>query len=1423
MIRDFYRGRTVFLTGATGFVGRGLSSRILRDLPEVERLYVLIRPRAQPGGRSLTAAERLQQDLLASDAFAAFRRADPAGFGAACAKVVAVEGELGPGLGLGPADRQRLAAEVDVIISVAATVTFDEPLDRSIQLNALGPQELLALARQCRREPVFVQVSTAYVSGRRRGRIPEQPLPLDRTIRQMMDGSEPATPFDPEAEIAACQAACHGVRELAASPAQQQVFRRQIQAQSRGRRLSDRRLAQLVEDRTRRWTERQLVELGMERAHAYGCNDVYTFTKALGEQMLVKHHGGIPLAIVRPSIIESSLRDPEPGWVFGLKVAEPLIIAYGRGMVPDFPAHRHQPIDMVPVDIVVNTTLAAATQARPGTVPVFHAATSAENPLTVEALYHHVREYFRQHPMRLPNGQAPALPAWTFPSVRSFRRWFRWRYLYPLRLALAVLDRLPERLGSGPRKRRLTALEKRLRRVLYYTDLFSPYTTLACQFEFHRTREVFASLPAHEQDLFPMDVSRIDWRRYFLEVHLPGLRRHVLREEGGEEVLLRGTPEEAGVEEERWQTEAALDTLPDLLRWAGWRYGERPALQVEGRPASACTYAGLLAQVEGMACRWQRLGLQPPDRLGLVGESGPAWVTAYLAAVTLGLTVVPFDPEAAPEELWSLGAFAGLRALVAPGRAWVRLGTPPAGTCPAGLLRLDLDRGGIGVDGPVPAAQTTGPARWRPPAVDPDQPASILFTAGAPVTPRGVVLTHRNLVSSVLALAEVYRLQESDCLLSVLPLHYCVELVAGMLLPLLCGARITYLGTLNSREILRAARAARATVLVAAPRILKIVGDRVERLAALARDSGGSAEPEPLQPLRLVACRGPLPAEVRQVYTRRGVAVCEGYGLTEAGSVVAVTPPDGAPPGSVGQPLPRVEVRVEADTPGAEGEILVRGPCVAPGYLDQPEQTRRLLRDGWLHTGDLGRMDGDGYLYLTGRRDGLILTGEGRKVLPEEVEALHQGLPRVGELCVVGVPSPRTLGDEVHAVAVLARGGADGADDRAAQGVTEEVRRRARGLPAHRRIVQLHLWRRPLPRLDSGEVDRAALRAQLALEGHGEDEAARALAGMTPAEREICRHVARIAGLGVTEVSALAEAPLDTLMDSLMAAEFAVLLEAWAGGGALPLDRGRRSLRQILDDLGPRLEGCVPELQPGKQRDGSPFWEDVLCRGRAEGGDRSAGVGPRLLQDLVWGLGGPFFRRFFSLGARGLEQLPQDRPYLLAANHASHLDAAAVLAAVRPHVDRCYLVAGRDYFAGAPWRGRLLRLVANAIPVDRHGDFRAGLRAASRLLGVRRPLLIFPEGTRSPSGHLQPLKPGVGLLACELGVPVVPLHIRGTYEALPRGRRRPGHHPIRLLFGAPLEPPPQARRRGGENRYDAYREVVEELRCQLERLAADNP
>lgn len=549
-IAEFLRGKTLLITGATGFLAKGMVEKILREVPDIGRIYLLIRSKGQVNGIAQAPEYRLEREVLGSSVFSRLRELHgPEFLGFAKRRVVALEGDLTQDhLGLGSKDYLRLTSEVQVIINSAATVIFDEQLDNAIELNSLGPQRLLEMAWACRQRPLFVHVSTAYVSGQLRKAFAEKPLPVDRTIKQLM-GRGDNEPFDPEGAIREMLKVCHELYEASRQPQRLKAFRRMLarrkgNEQSRG--AKDRR----VENLRLRWIRNRLVREGMRRARLMGWHDSYTLTKALGEQLIARNCGDLATVIIRPSIIESSLSEPEPGWLDGLKVADGMIAPFSKGRLPDFPGNPRTIIDLIPVDFVINATLAALPRAaREGGLRVYHVASGVQNPLRLKTLVDLCHNYFKRFPMRGRQGEPLRTGRWTYPSPWLFRRWVWLRYQFPLGRLQWLLECSPRLFGANHRlKRRVALLRAIYDRAVYYSRIYSTYTRFNFEFLTDNTTELFGSLSPEDREAFNFNVQRIQWREYIQEVHIPGLKRHVLFTGSGGPTADRGSqpmPEDA--------------------------------------------------------------------------------------------------------------------------------------------------------------------------------------------------------------------------------------------------------------------------------------------------------------------------------------------------------------------------------------------------------------------------------------------------------------------------------------------------------------------------------------------------------------------------------------------------------------------------------------------------------------------------------------------------------------------------------------------------------------------------------------------------------------------------------------------------------------------------------------------------------------
>ena len=342
-----------------------------------------------------------------------------------------------------------------------------------------------------------------------------------------------------------------------------------------------------------------MVEEGLKHARSRGWNDTYTYMKFLAEQMVMELRGELPTAIVRPSIIESSFDEPEPGWLGGFRMCEPLIVGFGKGRLPDFPADPDIILDIIPVDFVVNAILAAAeATARRGGIEVYHIATGTQNPLYFRGIFEATYEYFMKSPM-IEDGKPVTVPIWKYPSLEEFQQKLDNR-MRLVDLAVQTLGKLPIR--AAKRKRRQLVLKQSgIKALLHYIRIYAPYTRTNFEFETEKTQGLYEALSPTEQQRFNFDVSRIHWKQYFQEIHIPGIKRHVLKIEDNTandtEASSSAKQEKASSQDESEESATVPEwivpkTIVDLIKIQAARIPDRIALQMANESGwEAYTYA----------------------------------------------------------------------------------------------------------------------------------------------------------------------------------------------------------------------------------------------------------------------------------------------------------------------------------------------------------------------------------------------------------------------------------------------------------------------------------------------------------------------------------------------------------------------------------------------------------------------------------------------------------------------------------------------------------------------------------------------------------------------------------------------------------------------------------------------------------------
>ncbi|MGH9271808.1 MAG: SDR family oxidoreductase, partial [Ilumatobacteraceae bacterium] len=509
MIAESLAGKRIAITGSTGFVGTALVERLLRSVPHCE-LVLLVRD-----GKRSSAARRVERELLRNDAFDRLRQELGADAFAemTARRITTIAGDVGTdGLGLSVAGRDVLAA-CDVVIHSAAAVSFDSPLDSAVEINLLGPSRIVALLQEVGVRPHLVSVSTCYVAGNRRGTAPEELVsagPFDLGI-------------DWRTEVAAARRLRGDAEAASRQPEQLVHFRKEARTELGA--AGAPALATKTESLRERWVRDQLVDAGRARAASIGWPDAYAFTKALGEQALMDTKGDVPVSIVRPSIIESAVAEPRPGWIRGFRMAEPVLISYARGLLREFPGVPEGTVDVIPVDLVVAAIITVAALGPDGAPDITQVASGGINPLKYRVLVDNVSGWFTEHPIYDAEGQPIVVPEFRFPA--------RGRVPAQLQRAKTVITRGEQLLQSLPLRgkqadfaARLETKRTEVERALEYVELYGLYTECEAIYQVDKLMAMWAELDATDRATFAFDPRAVDWPAYIRTVHLPSIVQH---------------------------------------------------------------------------------------------------------------------------------------------------------------------------------------------------------------------------------------------------------------------------------------------------------------------------------------------------------------------------------------------------------------------------------------------------------------------------------------------------------------------------------------------------------------------------------------------------------------------------------------------------------------------------------------------------------------------------------------------------------------------------------------------------------------------------------------------------------------------------------------------------------------------------------
>ena len=813
-------------------------------------------------------------------------------------------------------------------------------------------------------------------------------------------------------------------------------------------------------------------------------------------------------------------------------------------------------------------------------------------------------------------------------------------------------------------------------------------------------------------------------------------------------------------------------TLADYLARFETLGRETAFAERQGYRTTRYSYRDVARLGYGFAAELESRSISKGDRVMLWGPNSAAWVAAFFGCAYRGVIAVPMDDSAAPDFAVRVFHHVGAKLLVCSREH-----------APADLPHLLFDE-------LKPRAMAAAPAG----PIAPEDPLQIVFTSGTTGDPKGVVITHGNVLGNVAPLEaqiapylKYERFVHPIRFLNLLPLSHVFGQFLGMYLPSLLRGTVLFQATLKPAEVMHTIKHERISVLVAVPRMAQSLKEKIERdleeegnIAGF-REELRSAEGKHFL-LRwwtfrhihrqfgwkfwaFISGGATLDSATEGFWRRVGYAVVQGYGLTETTSLISVNHPFKTGMGSIGKVLAGREVKLAPD-----GEILVRGGGVASGYWSAGELQALSSEEGWYHTGDIGELDAEGNLYFKGRKKEVIVTPAGMNVYPEDVENAIKRQPQVKDTVVVPLP----VGGNAEPAAALILRSPDGDGRHVIEAANQQ-------LAEYQRVRRWVVWPdEDFPRTSTLKPRRAEIAQTI------EQMLGRSQAPVAGHHRTISELLSAVTKRSVSDLGSSRDLNADLNLTSLERVE---LLGALEEKYQLDLSETRFSAIKSVSDLDRVLKGESTEKSRYDYPAWTQRWPSTWIR---------FGVHYLLLRPAVFILGWPRI-----VGRENLRGV--NGPLLVVCNHIDDVDVGLVQTAL-PFRFRHKLVtaAGGEALQAlrtpAADRNFFLRIfdriewffgvmLLNLFPLPRQAGFRDSFRFAGQSVDRGYSILVFPEGRHTTNGNMNPFRTGIGLLAKGLGIPVVPIRIHGLFEIKQTRKRVAYPYQISVTIGSPISFP----------------------------------
>jgi long-chain acyl-CoA synthetase len=847
-----------------------------------------------------------------------------------------------------------------------------------------------------------------------------------------------------------------------------------------------------------------------------------------------------------------------------------------------------------------------------------------------------------------------------------------------------------------------------------------------------------------------------------------------------------------------------IPAYTDLLRDSLKKHANHACFHIKRENSwRTWTYEDFHAGLNKMTSALKKKGFSKGDKGLVIGENGPEWIIAYHSFFLAGGCTIPVDPHLPPAEIQEIIRLTKA-SYIACSKTLFNLFEQIKSEMPSVKKIIVLDEPNGKNDYSFNAFCSTGNT-----GIDalethfsPEDPAMIIFTSGTTGRSKGVVLNQRNFVTGPIYGTPRMKINSNDTMLAVLPLNHVFGAAACIATGLCTGIDLVFVASIKASVILEAMCEKHVTILPAVPKMIGLFYNSIERTiqskgfavkfiffllkflsATLGPVLGNSFRKKLFSSVHatfggklnlMISGGASLQKKHFNAFLNMGFSIVEGYGLTETFGPITLCPGDNPKLGSVGPVLSGNEIKILNPDSSGTGEVLFRGAGVFPCYYDNKEQTDQVLdSEGWFHTGDLGRLDKDGFLFLSGRIKDLIVLESGKNAYPDELEDYYLKSELIEEIGVFGV---KIKDKEIIAALIVPADSVkkSNSPEKAGEIIYNEIVRMGRNLPSYKKLTDFRVVYEPLPRTTTLKLKKHELKQIYNSHRREPDK-------ISP----VSRHA-----------SLRDNALLSTREYAILTGQIFALFDYGKHKRILPshnleLDIGLDSLKRV--ELFCRLEETFSIVFPEEtlfevQTVGDLY--TLIMELKSAANDASGSLSRQtlrqrltsatisdvplparsgLLSNAIPKLTFTLSKALWNVTVEGVVDFLPGEPVIFCSNHQSYLDILWLMYALPESIRDNTFITGKSEIADSRILSPFIKNTA-FIPIERNGDFVKALRLSIAVLKKGKNIIIFPEGSRSRTGELNPFKAGVGLLMLETNAAVVPVRIRGAYDIWPAGK-----------------------------------------------------